>query len=200
MLIKRFFDLAISFFAFLFCFPIVVLISLVILITSGPPVIFGQKRWGKGKKVFTLYKFRTMVVGAEERKRGLMADNEADGPVFKIYNDPRYTKFGKELAHTGLDELPQIVNVLKGEMSLVGPRPLPVSEAKKVPKKYQLRFSVLPGITSSWIVRRSHKMSFNNWMKLDLRYREDFSITEDINILLSTWKLMISWCIQKLRS
>src|SRR3989304_6496402 len=200
MLIKRFFDLAISFFAFLFFFPIVVLISLVILITSGPPVIFGQKRWGKGKKVFTLYKFRTMVVGAVEKKRGLMADNEADGPVFKIYNDPRYTKFGKVLAHTGLDELPQIVNVLKGEMSLVGPRPLPVSEAKKVPKKYQLRFSVLPGITSSWIVRGSHKMSFNNWMKLDLKYIEDYSILEDINILLSTWKLMISWCIQKLRS
>src|SRR3989304_7203481 len=200
MLLKRIFDITIGLLAALLTFPLAALISLAILAFSGPPVIFGQKRWGKGKKAFAMYKFRTMVVGAEERKRGLMADNEADGPVFKIYNDPRYTKFGKVLAHTGLDELPQIVNVLKGEMSLVGPRPLPVSEAKKVPKKYQLRFSVLPGITSSWIVRGSHKMSFNNWMKLDLRYIEDFSITEDINILLSTWKLMISWCIQKLRS
>jgi lipopolysaccharide/colanic/teichoic acid biosynthesis glycosyltransferase len=139
-----------------------------------------------------------MVVEAEKRQRELMHLNQADGPVFKIWNDPRFTKFGKILAYTGFDELPQLINVIKGEMSLVGPRPLPVNEAKKVSKKYEKRFSVLPGITSNWIVAGSHKLSFDEWMELDLKYIKDFSLIEDISILLSTWKLMVLWCIQKL--
>lgn len=143
-----------------------------------------------------MYKFRTMVVGAENKKKKLMPYNEADGPVFKITNDPRYTKLGKALAHTGLDELPQLVNVISGQMSLVGPRPLPIDEAKKVPDKYKERFSVLPGITSSWIVKGSHKMAFDDWMKLDLDYIDNWSIAMDIRVLLMTLHLMLKWICQ----
>jgi len=198
MLLKRLFDLTISVLILLFLFPLILLISLTIVIFSGGPIIFGQRRWGKRKKVFTMYKFRTMVIGAENRKKKLTAYNEADGPVFKIYDDPRYTKFGKVLAHTGLDELPQLVNVLKGEMSLVGPRPLPIEEASMVPEKYAKRFSVLPGITSSWIVKGSHAMSFDEWMKLDMQYLKKWTIWEDIKILYSTWRLMAGWIFNKI--
>jgi lipopolysaccharide/colanic/teichoic acid biosynthesis glycosyltransferase len=198
MLVKRTFDLIISFFALLLCLPLVTLVSLAILISSGPPVIFSQKRWGKGKKVFTLYKFRTMEPGAEGKKKKLMPYNEADGPVFKILNDPRYTEFGRALAHTGLDELPQLVNVLKGDMSLVGPRPLPVSEARRVPRRYSARFSVLPGITSSWIVAGSHELSFKQWMRLDLVYVKDWSIKEDVKVLYQTGLLILKWSYRAL--
>jgi lipopolysaccharide/colanic/teichoic acid biosynthesis glycosyltransferase len=193
MLVKRIFDLVISFLALIFCLPLIILASLAILVFSGPPVIFSQKRWGKGKKVFTLYKFRTMEIGAEGKKKSLMPYNEADGPVFKIINDPRYTSFGRALAHTGLDELPQLINVLKGDMSLVGPRPLPVSEARRVPKRFSARFSVLPGITSSWIVAGSHDLTFGQWMRLDLEYVRDWDIGEDLKILFRTCVLILKW-------
>ena len=198
MLVKRLFDLIVSFLALLLLMPLMVIISGAILISSGPPFIFSQKRSGKGRKVFTMYKFRTMVPQAEEIIEKYKHLNEADGPVFKIWEDPRYTKFGKVLAHSGFDELPQLINLLKGQMSLVGPRPLPVLEADKIPKKYQKRFSVLPGITSNWIVAGSHKLSFDEWMKLDLEYVKHWTIKEDIKIFLSTCLLMIKWSLDKL--
>ena len=198
MLLKRLFDLTISVLILLFLFPLILLISLTIVIFSGGPVIFKQKRAGIMKKEFTMYKFRTMYLGAEKKQRKLKLFNEVDGPVFKIYDDPRYTKFGKLLAHTGLDELPQLVNVLKGEMSLVGPRPLPIEEASMVPEKYAKRFSVLPGITSSWIVEGSHAMSFDEWMKLDMQYLKKWTIWEDIKILYSTCRLMAGWVFRKI--
>ncbi len=149
-------------------------------------LIFSQKRAGKNKKPFTIYKLRTMIVGAENLKSKIKNLNEANGPVFKIYNDPRYTKLGTFLAHSGLDELPQFINVIKGEMDFVGPRPFPMKEAIKIPKKYERRFSVLPGMTSSWVTEGASHKSFDNWMKLDLDYVNKKSFLVDILIFVKT--------------
>jgi lipopolysaccharide/colanic/teichoic acid biosynthesis glycosyltransferase len=151
--------------------PVLVLLSLMLLVGEGWPIIFIQKRAGKNGVIFNLFKFRTMRVGAEKEQKKLMSLNEADGPVFKIHNDPRHTRMGRFLFHTGLDELPQMLNVLRGEMAIVGPRPLPVAEEARVDKKYQLaRREVKPGLISPWIVNGHHKMSFDNWMKSDVEY------------------------------
>jgi lipopolysaccharide/colanic/teichoic acid biosynthesis glycosyltransferase len=171
--------------------PFLGLLWLLIKIEDGGPLFFKQERIGKGKKPFIMYKIRTMVVGAEKFKKKYLHLNETDGPVFKIRNDPRYTKIGKILTRTGLDELPQLVNVVKGEMALVGPRPLPGDEAIKIPKRYQKRFSVLPGITSSWVVKGSHELSFDEWMRLDLRYVKNRSFWQDMEISLLTSALIL---------
>lgn len=173
--------------------PLIFIVWLSIKIEDGGVVFFKQKRWGKEKRPFTLLKFRTMLEGAERLKEKYSHLNEAGGPVFKIRNDPRYTKVGRWLAHTGLDELPQLINVIKGEMAIVGPRPLPVDEAKEVPKKYEARFSVLPGITSLWVVKGAHKLSFDEWMELDLEYIENRSLWQDLSIMFLTARLMAKW-------
>lgn len=131
-----------------------------------------------------------MVVDAENLKSKIQNLNEADGPVFKIRNDPRYTKFGYFLAHSGLDELLQLINIVKGEMAFIGPRPLPVEEAKKVPKKYERRFSVLPGISSLWVVEGTNHRDFNKWMMLDLEYVKKKSFWYDIKITIKTINLL----------
>lgn len=171
--------------------PLFLIISIILKFTSGSPVVFSQKRMGKDRKVFTMYKFRTMVPEAEDLKKRYQHLNEASGPVFKIHDDPRYTKFGKFLSHTGLDELPQLINIIKGEMAFVGPRPLPVDEARKVPGKYDTRFSVLPGITSSWVTQGSHSMPFDDWMALDVRYAKSHTSGEDMSIVFRTLLLVI---------
>lgn len=154
-------------------------------------IFFKQKRLGKNKKPFFIYKFRTMVVNAENLKSKIQNLNEADGPVFKMYNDPRYTKIGRFLAHNGLDEIPQLINIIRGEMALVGPRPLPINEAKKVPKKYERRFSVLPGITSLWVVKGADHTSFKKWMEDDLEYIKNKSFLYDLKIIIQTiWMLL----------
>ena len=139
-----------------------------------------------------------MVEEAEVLKDKYRHLNEADGPVFKIRHDPRYTKIGKFLAHTGLDEIPQLINIVKGEISFVGPRPLPVEEGLKVPKIYEKRFSILPGITSAWIVKGAHKLTFDQWMRLDLEYVKNKSFWYDIKILTSTAILILKLIIYKL--
>jgi len=180
--------------------PVFLIIGLLIRIDSTGQVYVMQKRWGKSKKIFNIYKFRTMIKGADELQKTSKYQklNEADGPVFKIRDDPRYTRFGRLLAHTGLDELPQLINIIKGEMAFVGPRPLPVDEAKRVPKKYEKRFSVLPGITSSWVVKGAHNLSFSRWMELDVEYVENKNFQADFNIGVSTVILMIKQLLRKL--
>ena len=165
-ILQRFIALAL----FMVSIPFLLIVWLAIKLDDGGTLFFKQKRAGKGKKTFLMYKFRTMVEGAEELKKKYFNLNEASGPVFKIKEDPRFTKVGRILAHTGIDELPQLINVVKGEMVLVGPRPLPVDEANKVPKKYKKRFLVLPGATSLWLVKGAHKLAFDEWMRLDLEY------------------------------
>jgi lipopolysaccharide/colanic/teichoic acid biosynthesis glycosyltransferase len=166
--------------------PLLGLISLIIFLLSGFPVIYCQKRNGKDGKQFVMYKFRTMITDAEKQKSRYIKYNEASGPAFKIRNDPRFTRIGKLLSHTGLDELPQLFNVLKGEMSLIGPRPLPVAEAAKLNSWQREREQVKPGIISPWILEGYHKQSFDEWMKSDISYLKTKSIRSDFSLFVKS--------------
>lgn len=159
--------------------PVLVVLSLMIVIVDGWPFWFGQDRVGLNGKVFKMWKFRTMRFGAEKEIGKYLKMNESDGPVFKIRNDPRFTKIGKFLSHTGVDEFMQLFNVLKGEMELVGPRPLPVDQRNRINKKYLIRERVLPGIISPWIFGGYHKMSFEKWMISDITYINQKSVYQD---------------------
>jgi lipopolysaccharide/colanic/teichoic acid biosynthesis glycosyltransferase len=185
---KRFFDLIFSLSLLFLTWPLFLLIAFLIKLSSPGPVFFKQKRVGKKGKIFVLYKFRTMVKEAEKLKEKYLDLNEADGPVFKIRNDPRFINgLGKFLARSGLDELPNIFNVLKGEMSWVGPRPLPIDEEKKISQQVKkVRRSVLPGITSSWVVSGTHNLNFKQWMELDKQYIQKINFPEDLKILSQT--------------
>jgi exopolysaccharide biosynthesis polyprenyl glycosylphosphotransferase len=164
------------------------LIALLIKRLSPGPVFFRQQRSGLNGAPFTLYKFRTMVTNAEQFKHELEAMNEMRGPVFKVTNDPRITPFGKILRRYSLDELPQVFNVLRGEMSLVGPRPLPVDEVRRFNDlAHRRRLSVKPGITCLWQVQGRNQISdFRDWVRLDLEYIDNWSLWLDIKILLRT--------------
>ena len=154
--------------------------------------IFRQTRIGKDGQPFLMFKLRTMYPEAEKDREKIEHLNEADGPVFKIKNDPRYTKLGKVLAYTGFNELPQFINVLRGEMAVVGPRPLPVEEENKIPLKWrQTRRTVKPGITSSWAVSGSHRLSFPQWMELDMKDIRNKSVFYDAMIIVKTFRLLI---------
>lgn len=170
--------------------PIFLVIAMFILVDDGWPVIYSQKRMGKNKKPFLIWKFRTMKRGSESMKTKYLGLNEADGPVFKIRKDPRFTKFGRVLSWSGLDELPQLFNVIRGEMEIVGPRPLPLDEAKRVDQRYSARYRVLPGITSSWVVSGAHKLSFKEWMELDLSYVQNKSLSLDLVIIFQTFAVL----------
>jgi len=174
------------------CFvtPLVIVISVVIFLLSGFPVIFSQKRVGVDGNIFTMYKFRTMRNGAERQQKKLRTKNEAAAPAFKIRNDPRFTPIGRWLSHTGLDELPQLFNVLIGDMALIGPRPLPVYEAEKLKPWQQKRHSIKPGIISPWILDGYHKKTFDEWMKSDLAYVQTKSFSGDIRIFARSVKFM----------
>ena len=176
----------IAFTGFVLLLPALSIMYIIVRLDSKGPFIFKQKRAGLSKKPFTLYKIRTMVSDAERLKTKVRRLNEADGPVFKIRHDPRYTRVGKFLSHSALDELPQLLNVIKGDMSLVGPRPLPINEARRIPQAYQARFSVLPGMTSEWVVQGAHRLSFTTWMKMDMDYIQNHPLTTDISIILRT--------------
>jgi len=177
-------------------FPALLLLSLFIVTFSGLPIFFTQKRAGKNKIPFTIYKFRTMIISADKKKESLMSLNERTSPVFKIRNDPRFTKIGKFLSHTGLDELPQLINILKGDMVFVGPRPFPIDESEKIPRNYDKRFDVLPGITSSWVTQGPDRLSFAEWMRLDCEYVENKYWTTDIKIGIKTILLIIRFILK----
>ena len=163
-------------------------IALLIKLTSPGPAIFRQQRSGLNGSPFTIFKFRTMATNAEQFKHELAAMNEMTGPVFKVTNDPRVTSFGKFLRKFSLDELPQLFNVLRGEMSLVGPRPLPVDEVKRFSDlAHRRRLSVKPGLTCLWQVSGRNEISdFKEWVRLDLEYIDNWSIWLDLQILLRT--------------
>ena len=188
--LKRVFDFLFSSLLLIITFPLFLLIISAIMISSGRPVFFVQKRVGKDGGIFKIVKFRTMVVGASRLQARFARLNESDGPVFKIKDDPRFTKFGKILSKTGLDELPQFLNVIKGEMSIVGPRPLPVGEAKRLTKAQKTRQLIKPGITSSWVVRGSHELSFRRWMRPDAEDLGNASLGLDLYIIYKTLALV----------
>jgi exopolysaccharide biosynthesis polyprenyl glycosylphosphotransferase len=168
--------------------PLFLVTALLIKLTSPGPVLFRQMRSGLNGSPFTIYKFRTMVTNAEQLKHELEAMNEMSGPVFKVTGDPRITPVGKWLRRFSLDELPQLVNVLRGEMSLVGPRPLPVDEVKRFNDlAHRRRLSVKPGLTCLWQVSgRNEIVDFRDWVRLDLEYIDNWSLWLDFKILLRT--------------
>lgn len=188
--IKRAIDIVISLVAIILVSPVMLLTALLVKLTSPGPIFFVQNRLGLNKRMFQIYKFRTMVVDAEARLKDLEHQNEANGPVFKIKKDPRITLLGSFLRKTSIDELPQLFNVLKGEMSLVGPRPLQVRDYELFEVHCQdwqrKRFSVRPGITCLWQVMGRSSVTFEKWMELDLQYIRNWSLWLDLEILAKT--------------
>jgi exopolysaccharide biosynthesis polyprenyl glycosylphosphotransferase len=187
MLMKRILDFTLSLLCLAVSAPLFLLISLAVLATSPGGVFFAQKRVGLNKRRFTMYKFRTMIPGAESLQETLLGQNEMSGPVFKITNDPRVTPVGRILRNTSLDELPQLWNVLKGDMSLVGPRPMSVRDYQLFSEDWQCRrFSVRPGMTCLWQVNGRNSIPFEQWMQLDMLYIDQWSLWLDLTILLRT--------------
>jgi len=184
---KTFMDFWISFMLIFILSPFMLAIAILIKTTSKGPVIFKQERVGLRGRKFYIYKFRTMVQDAEKLKKKLMQFNESDGPAFKIKRDPRITLIGRIIRKTGLDELPQLFNVLKGEMSLIGPRP-PLPEEVEKYERWQLRrLSVKPGITCTWqIIPNRNDVIFEKWMKLDMQYIDNWSLKADFVLFFRT--------------
>ncbi len=166
--------------------PCMALIALAVKLTSPGPVLFRQRRAGRGGKPFVIYKFRTMTADAESRQRELLAMNEQDGPAFKIKRDPRVTRLGRLLRKTSLDELPQLYNILRGDMSLVGPRPLPCHESDASEGWRRRRLQVTPGLTCIWQVGGRSRVSFDQWMRMDLRYADSRTLLHDLKLLIQT--------------
>lgn len=186
-LAKRGLDISLSLLAMLVFSPLFLMAALVVKLSSPGPALFVQERVGLNKRRFRLYKFRTMVADAAERQLEIEHLNEAGGPVFKITNDPRITPVGKFLRKTSIDELPQLLNVLKGEMSLVGPRPLPMRDYQGFQKDWQRRrFSVRPGVTCLWQINGRSGIPFERWMELDMEYIDKWSLGLDFRILAKT--------------
>lgn len=178
-----------SIFALLLMAPVLTIIALIIKYTSKGPVIFKQLRVGLRGRKFYIYKFRTMVENAEELKASLKSLNETDGPAFKIKKDPRITTIGKILRKTGIDEIPQLLNVIKGDMSLIGPRPLQPDEVLAQEEWQLKRMCIKPGITCTWQIQpERNRVPFQEWMQLDKEYVENWSIIYDIRIFFSTVK------------
>ncbi len=187
LLIKRIMDIILSSILLVLLFPLFLITMLAIKADSSGSAFFVQERLGFNKRRFNLYKFRTMVQDAEKLQENLEKDNETGGPNFKIANDPRITKIGTFLRKSSIDELPQLLNVLKGDMSLVGPRPLPVRDYNEFDQRwFNRRFSVRPGITCLWQVRGRSDIPFVEWIKLDLNYIDHWSLGLDFKLLLQT--------------
>jgi len=185
-LVKSFFDYSCASFGLICLSPVFLLISILIKLTSKGPVFFNQERVGTYGRRFQVHKFRTMIENAEELKSELKEKNEMDGPVFKMKHDPRITKIGHFLRKTSLDELPQLYNVMRGEMSMVGPRPPLPSEVKLYKPSERRRLSLKPGITCIWQVSDRNKISFEDWMNMDLQYIDNWSLMLDAKLLLQT--------------
>lgn len=184
--IKRVIDVVCSFVGVLVLSPLFIIIAIIIKFTSKGPVFFSQKRVGRDGKEFKMYKFRSMVVNAEELKEKLVAQNEMSGPMFKMKDDPRVTKVGKFIRKTSIDELPQLWNVLKGDMSLVGPRPSLPKEVAQFEDWMYRRLEVKPGLTCYWQVSGRNNIDFEDWMKLDIKYVDERNLWIDIRLIFKT--------------
>lgn len=184
--LKRLMDIVCSLLALVCLSPLLVIVAFAIKLESKGPVVFSQKRIGKDGKVFYMYKFRSMVVDAEKVLEDLVDNNEADGPVFKIKDDPRVTKVGKFIRKYSIDELLQLVNILKGDMTIVGPRPALPNEVAEYDDFAKQRLLVKPGLTCYWQVMGRSDISFEDWMKLDAKYIKEMSLWLDIKLILKT--------------
>jgi len=183
---KRAFDMGVAGLVLLFTAPVFLAVAAAIRLDSRGPVFFRQRRVGLNGRDFTMMKFRSMHAGAEQGLEGLRASNEMSGPAFKMKNDPRVTRFGRFLRKTSLDELPQFINVLRGEMSVVGPRPPIRAEVQQYQRWQRRRLSVRPGIPCTWQVSGRNDIDFDRWMKLDLEYIDRWSLWSDLSICLRT--------------
>jgi len=183
---KRLFDFISSFILTFFLFPVFLAIAFFIKFSSPGPILYLSCRYGRGGRKFNMYKFRSMVLDAEKHINKYKHKNEVDGPIFKIKKDPRITKIGLFLRRSSLDELPQLINVLKGDMSLVGPRPLPIEQIEKEDLNQLKRLEVRPGITGLWQIRGRSNISFRRLLKWDMWYINNWSLWLDLNILLQT--------------
>lgn len=190
--VKRVLDVALASAMLVLLAPLMGAVALLIKLTSRGPVVFKQMRAGLGGSPFIMYKFRTMRNGAEEARALLECRNEKDGPVFKIANDPRLTPIGRWLRRSSIDELPQLINVLRGEMSLVGPRPLWMPEAIRVVGRARLRANVKPGLTCLWQISGRSELSYDEWVALDAYYVRHRSMLLDLMIMVQTVPAVLS--------
>lgn len=186
--IKRAFDITASLLALIVLSPLFLIVMLLIFVTDPGNPFFVQQRVGKDGKIFNIYKFRSMHKDAEKRKKDLLIHNEADGPTFKIENDPRITKIGSFIRKTSIDELPQLVNILKGEMSVIGPRPFVPSEQEKLPDQ---RLLVKPGLSCYWQIGGKNSLTVEEQLELDFKYIEDRSVATDLKIIFKTFAIVL---------
>ncbi|MDX6380237.1 MAG: hypothetical protein QOI57_1261, partial [Rubrobacteraceae bacterium] len=184
--LKRLLDVTVSLLGLILLSPLLLAVALAVKLTSPGPVLFRQKRVGADEKVFICYMFRSMYEDAEARQEEMEALNEADGAVFKIKNDPRITRVGALIRRWSIDELPQLINVLKGEMSLVGPRPLPLRDFERMSEMHKGRLAAVPGMSGYWQISGRSNLSFEDMVRLDLYYIENWSLSFDIKIILKT--------------
>ena len=187
LVVKRVIDITVSILGLIILSPLLLLVAILIKFESKGPIIFTQKRVGFKGNEFNMLKFRSMVVNAEELKDKLKNNNEMSGPMFKMKNDPRVTKIGRFIRKTSIDELPQLINVLKGEMSLVGPRPSLPSEVKQFKPWMLKRLEVKPGLTCYWQIMGRNNIDFEEWMKLDIKYVEKRSVLLDMKLIYKTF-------------
>jgi exopolysaccharide biosynthesis polyprenyl glycosylphosphotransferase len=193
LLVKEVIDYTAAFFMLLFLSPLLLVLALLIKLDSPGPVFFSQVRSGLRGRKFRIYKFRTMIQDAEGLREKLLRQNEMDGPVFKIREDPRITRIGRFLRRTSLDELPQLINILKGEMSFIGPRPPLPQEVEQYERWHLRRLSMKPGITCIWqTMNNRNEIFFNKWMKLDLEYIDSWSLKLDFLLFLKTIRVIMS--------
>ena len=185
--IKRVTDIVLSLLGITILSPIILIVIILIKIESEGSVIFSQDRVGLNGKIFKMYKFRSMVINAEEIKEKLVEKNEMSGPMFKMKNDPRITKVGKFIRKTSIDELPQLINIIKGDMSLVGPRPSLPKEVKEFKPWMLERLVVKPGLTCYWQVNGRNNIDFEDWMKLDIDYVHNRCIKVDVLLIVKTF-------------
>lgn len=187
LIAKRITDVLFSGIGLIILSPVLVIVAIAIKLDSKGPIFFKQYRVGKDEELFSMYKFRSMVVNAEELKKELENQNEMSGPMFKMKKDPRITRVGRFIRKTSIDELPQLVNVIKGDMSLVGPRPSLPKEVEQFEPWMKERLTVQPGITCFWQVMGRNSIPFEEWMKLDVKYVRERNYFLDIKLIFKTF-------------
>jgi lipopolysaccharide/colanic/teichoic acid biosynthesis glycosyltransferase len=189
-IVKRIIDVIGALTGLILLSPLLITVAIAIVLDSKGPALFIQDRVGKDGKVFKMYKFRSMVQDAEGQLEKLMHKNEMTGPMFKIKDDPRITKLGKFIRCTSIDELPQLINVLKGEMSLVGPRPNLPREVAKFKKEHLLKLAAVPGLTCYWQVMGRNSIGFDEWIQLDIKYIKERNTWIDLKLICKTFVLL----------
>lgn len=189
---KRVFDITMSLIALVVLSPVFLVTAVAIYVEDGGPVIFKQKRNGLNGDVFQMYKFRSMCKNAPEIHKQLLERNELDGPAFKLKNDPRITKVGRVIRRLSIDELPQLLNIIKGEMSIVGPRPLPTYETEQCNEYQNQRLLVKPGLTCYWQCCGRNDIPFDEWVEMDLKYISEMSVWVDLKLIVMTVKSVLT--------